>query len=309
MRPLTCVIAAGMLAVATPSAQAATGVYGEAFGTLYQLDLDTQVATRVGDAGRYGSQVIGNISGLTTMPDGSMYAVAGALKLLVGVDAESGRADVLGDFGLAGQGDPMRNDALDLNMIADCDSVLWLTSAYARKLWTVDPADGATTLVGTTGPAISGLAVRDGELFGATGKDDNRFYRIDPATGAATPIGSFGAGVNRWINSVSMSFGEDGTLWAVLNYVPPEDDSQAPADWSDLATIDPATGALEIIGPLTGPEALRQIGMKGFTAGPPQCGRGTLPPVSAPVNSPLALLLLGLFMAVAVGVNRRRFAR
>jgi hypothetical protein len=309
MRPLTCFIAAGMLAVATPSARAATGAYGEAFDTLYRLDLEAPAATRVGDAGRYAGQTIGNISGLTTMPDGSLYAVAGGLKLLIGVDAEDGRAEVLGNLGLSGQGDPTRNDALDLNMIADCDGVLWLTSAYARKLWTVDPANGATTLVGATGPAISGLAVRDGELFGATGKDDNRFYRIDPATGAATPIGAFGAGVARWINSVSMSFGADGTLWAVLNYIPPEDDSQELAEWSDLATIDPATGALEIIGPITGPETLREVGMKGFTAGPPQCGRGTLPPVSAPVNSPLALLLLVLLMAGAVGLNRRRFAR
>ena len=309
MRPLTCVIAAGMLAVATPSARAATDAYGEAFDTLYRLDLDTRVATRIGDAGRYAGQTIGNISGLTTMPDGSMYAVAGGLKLLLGLDAGNGRADVLGDFGLAGQGDPARNDALDLNMIAGCDDTLWLSSAYARKLWTVDPADGATTLVGATGHAISGLAVRGDELFGAAGKDDNRFYRIDTATGAATPIGAFGPGVTRWINSVSMSFGEDGTLWAVLNYIPPEDDSAPPAEWSDLARIDPATGKLEIVGPLTGPESLRQVGMKGFTAGPPQCGRGTLPPVSAPVDAPWALALLGLFMAGAAFANRRRFAR
>src|SRR5690606_17868116 len=147
MRPLTCVIAAGMLVVATPSAQAATGAYGEAFDTLYQVDLDTRVATRVGESGRYAGQTIGNISGLTTLPDGSMYAVAGGLKLLLRIDPEDGSADVLGDFGLSGQGDPARNDALDLNMIADCDGTLWLTSAYAAKLWTVDPADGSTVLV------------------------------------------------------------------------------------------------------------------------------------------------------------------
>lgn len=309
MRPLTCVIAAGMLAVATPSVRAATAAYGEAFDTLYQLDLETRVATRVGDAGRYAGQTIGNISGLTATPDGSMYAVAGGLKVLLGIDPANGRAEVLGDFGLSGQGDPARNDALDLNMIAGCDGTLWLTSAYAGKLWTVDPANGATTLVGATGHAISGLAVRDGELFGAAGKDDNRLYRIYPATGAATPIGAFGTAATRWINSVAMSFGDDGTLWAVLNYVPPENDNEVPADWSDLATIDPATGELEILGPLTGPEALRQVGMKGFTAGPPQCGRGTPPPVSAPVDAPWALLLLGLLMAGAALANRRRFAR
>lgn len=307
MRPLTCLIAAGMLAVATPPALAQTVAYGEAFDTLYRVDLDTRVATRVGESGRYAGQVIGNISGLTTTPDGAMHAVAGGLKFLLGVDPDSGRTEVLGDLGLSGQGDPARNDALDLNMIAGCDGTLWLTSAYARKLWTVDPSDGTTTLVGATGHPITGLAARDGELFGAAGKDDNRFYRIDPDTGAATPIGSFGEGVTTWINSVAMSFDEDGTLWAVLNYVPPEDDNQAPADWSDLATIDPKTGELRILGPITGPESLRQIGMKGFTAGPPLCGRGTLPPVAAPVDSPLALMLLGLMMAVAVGVNRRRF--
>ena len=309
MRPLTCVIAAGMLAVASPSARAATDAYGEAFDTLYRVDLQTRVATRVGDAGRYAGQTIGNISGLTMMPDGSLYAVSGALKFLLGIDAESGSADVLGDFGLSGQGDPARNDALDLNMIADCEGTLWLTSAYADKLWTVNPADGSTTLVGDTGHAISGLAVRGDELYGAAGKDDNRFYRIDRATGAATPIGAFGTGVTRWINSVSMSFGDDGTLWAVLNYIPPEHDNEPAAEWSDLATIDPLTGKLEIVGPLTGPDALRRVGMKGFTAGPPQCGRGTQPPIGAPVDAPWALLLLGHAMAGVAFANRRRFAR
>jgi hypothetical protein len=309
MRPLTCVIAAGMLAVASPFVQAATTAYGEAFDTLYRFDLQTRVAERIGEAGPYAGQTIGNISGLTVTPDGSMYAVAGGLKLLIGVDPANGRASVLADFGLAGQGDPARNDALDLNMIAGCEGELWLTSAYAQKVWTVDPANGATVLVGDTGAAISGLAMRAGQLFGAAGKDDNRFYRIDTTTGAATPIGGFGAEATRWINSISMAFDADGTLWAVLNYVPPEDDNQALADWSDLATIDPRTGTLDILGPITGPETLRQVGMKGFTLGPPPCGRGGPAPISAPVDAPWALLLLGLLVAGAAGANRRRFAR
>ena len=44
MRPLTCVIAAGMLAVAAVPAQAATA-YGEAFDTLYRIDLDKHEVT------------------------------------------------------------------------------------------------------------------------------------------------------------------------------------------------------------------------------------------------------------------------
>ena len=115
MRPLTCVIAAGMLAVAAVPAQAATA-YGEAFDTLYRIDLDKHEATRVGEAGRYAGQLIGNISGLAPKGDGTMYAVAGALKLLIGVDTSTGVARIVGDLGLAGQGDPNHNDALDLNM-------------------------------------------------------------------------------------------------------------------------------------------------------------------------------------------------
>ena len=38
-----------------------------------------------------------------------------------------------------------------------------------------------------------------------------------------------------------MSFDDDGTLWAVLNYVPPAPGSTTVPDWSDLATIDPNT--------------------------------------------------------------------
>jgi hypothetical protein len=157
-----------MLAVAAVPAQAATA-YGEAFDTLYRIDLDKHEATRVGEAGRYAGQLIGNISGLAPKGDGTMYAVAGALKLLIGVDTSTGVARIVGDLGLAGQGDPNHNDALDLNMTASCDGTLWLVSAIANKLWTVNPADGSTTLVGPTGHTVTGLVARGDTLYGAGG--------------------------------------------------------------------------------------------------------------------------------------------
>ncbi|HEU4664684.1 MAG TPA: hypothetical protein VFS55_11710 [Dokdonella sp.] len=304
MRPLTCVIAAGMLAVAAVPAQAATA-YGEAFDTLYRIDLATHEAQPVGPAGRYAGQLIGNISGLSTMPDGSMYAVAGGLKLLIGVDPGNGVARIVGTFGLDGQGDPSRNDALDLNMTSGCDGTLWLVSAIANKLWTVSPADGSTTLVGATGHTITGIVTRGDTMYGAGGKGDNTFYRIDTATGAASPIGAFGPELERWVNSISMSFDDAGTLWAVVNYVPPEHDTDSLADWSDLATIDPATGRVHLIGPITGPESLRQVGMKGFTTGPAQCTRGSAP-VAAPAGTPLGFAGLALLLACAGALHRRR---
>jgi uncharacterized protein DUF6923 len=300
MRPLIRFIAAGMLAVAAFAAHAATIAYGEAFDTLYRLDLDARTATSIGPAGSYGGTTIGNISGLTQASDGTLYAVAGGLKLLLRIDRTRGSATVLGNLGLAGQGSG-QFDTLDLGMIAGCHGTLWLSSAVTGDLWTVDPQDGATTLVGNMGHAITGLVERNGTLYGAGGKGDNTFYRIDRRTGAATAVGAFG--VSQWINSVALSVGADGTLWAVLNYVPPQHDTDPVPDWNDLATIDPATGAMTIIGPITGPPALRQVGMKGFTTGPAQCRAPGA--VGAPVDAPWALGLLGLLLAAAAGVRGR----
>ena len=300
MRPLACLIAAG-IAVFAFSANAATPSYGEAFDTLYTIDLGAHTAAAVGTAGLYGGVPIANISGLTTTPDGTLYAVAGGFKLLVSVDPASGYANVIGSLGLNGQGDPAHNDALDLNMIAGCDGTLWLSSAVAGKLWTVSAATGATTLVGATGHPITGLATRGDKFYGAGGKGDNTFYQIDPTTGAATRIGGFGPALSHWVNSVAMSFAADGTLWAVINYVPPEHDSDPVSDWSDLATIDPATGTVTVLGPIVGPSSLRQIGMKGFTVGPAQCAAAANGAVGAPIGSPWALTLLGALLA-AVGV-------
>lgn len=307
MRALTCLVAAGLLAASAMHASAANVAYGEAFDTLYRIDLETRQATGIGVAGRYAGQIIGNISGLTTAADGAMYAVSGASKLLLKVDPGSGQATVIGRLDVA-DGGTGQFDALDLNMVEGCDGKLWLSSGVAEKLWTVDRASGATTLVGTTGHTITGLVAYRDKLFGAGSKGDNNFYRIDRATGAATPIGPFGPGVTRWVNSISMSFDDQGVLWAVLNYVPPQDDNAPLAPWSDLAKIDPNTGTVTVLGPITGPESLREVGMKGFTAGPPICVGGSLPS-PAPIGSPWALGLLALLLGLAAAKHPRAFAR
>jgi hypothetical protein len=107
-----------------------------------------------------------------------------------------------------------------------------------------------------------------------------------------------------------MSFDDAGTLWAVLNYVPPAPGSTTVPDWSDLAKIDISTGALTVVGPITGPESLRQVGMKGFAIGPPRCLNGTVVPSGAPVGSPPWLAgLAALLIAAAMWTMRRRAAR
>lgn len=307
MRVLTCLVAAGMFALSASAARAEPVAYGEAFDTLYRIDLGGPVAARVGEAGRFGTQPIANISGLSYSPDGELYAVAGGMNALVRIDEDTGHATVIGSFGLNGQGDPQHNDALDLSMNFGCDGTLWLASAYAGKLWTVDPASGATTLVGTTGHPITGLVALGNVLYGAGGRGDNTFYKIDTHSGVATPVGRFGDDVPDWVNSVSMSFDDKGVLWAVLNYVPPAPGSTSVSDWSDLARIDVTTGRVTIVGPITGPESLRQVGMKGFAIGPPRCLDGTSTTIPAPVRSPPWLLaLIALLTFSAAWTLRRR---
>jgi hypothetical protein len=308
MRTLACLVAAGIVALSASGASAETVAYGEAFDTLYRIDLAGHTAAEIGPAGSYGGQRIANLSGLSYSLDDQLYAVAGGMNALTRVSATNGSATILGTFGLAGEGDPQRNDALDLGMTFSCDGTLWLVSAYAGKLWTVNPQNAATTLVGNTGHTITGLVALGNTLFGAGGRGDNTFYRINTDTGAATAIGSFGDAAGEWINSVSMSFDDKGTLWAVLNYVPPAPGSVTVPDWSDLAKINIWTGEVTIVGPITGPESLRQVGMKGFAVGPPLCVAGADTAITTPVGSPPWLAGLAALLVVLAGWTLRRRA-
>src|SRR5215475_4781924 len=167
MRTLACLVAAGMSALFASGANAQATAYAEAFDTLYSVNLTSHTATPIGPAGSYAGQLIGNLSGLSYSSNGSLYAVAGGLNDLVQINPTSGAATVLGAFGLSGQGDPQRNDALDLSMTFGCDGTLWLASAYANKLWTVNPSNGATTPVGNLGHTITGIVAHGNILFGA----------------------------------------------------------------------------------------------------------------------------------------------
>ncbi len=304
MLTLACLVAAGMLALSASAADAGEVAYGAAYDTLYSVDIASHTAAEIGTAGNYGGVPIVNISGLSFSPDNVLYAVAGGLGALTRIDPATGQATPVGSFGLSGQGDPQRNDALDLSMTFDCDGTPWLVSAYANKLWTVNPSNGATTLVGATGHTITGIVAHGKVMYGAGGRGDNGFYRIDTETGAATEIGSFGD--DRWINTVSMGYDDAGVLWAAINYVPPAPGDDSIADWPDLARIDEATGKITFVGTIAGPDSLRQIPMKGFAIGPPRCTLGSLPAAAAPVGTPPWLFALAGLLVVAAGAAIRR---
>ena len=65
-------------------------------------------------------------------------------------------------------------------MTFDCDGTLMLVSAYANKVWTVNPSTGATTLIGPTGHTITGIVAHGNVVYGAGGRSNNGFYAEPP---------------------------------------------------------------------------------------------------------------------------------
>ncbi len=109
----------------------------------------------------------------------------------------------------------------------------------ASNLYTINPATGAATSIGSIGEAITGLAFDNadgGKLYGVTGGvylsgKERKLLSINPATGASTVVGSLGA------NEIEdIAFSALGQLYG----------------WNetgdDLYSINKATGALTKVG-------------------------------------------------------------
>lgn len=306
---LAMVLLAPLMACAAPA-------YTVDYDRLYLVDLDTRQATLIGAAGSQGGQLIGDLSGLTTLADGRLYAISDTIKSLLRIDPATGAASVVGRLQLDTGIDP--NAPLDLAMAASCSGDLWLSSAVTGDLWRLDPSSAQASHVGSLGSTtITGLVAYGDQLFGIGGRGDEGLYSIDPATAAVQAIGDGFAGTVDYLASASPAFTGSGEMLAVLNYVPPPAGTTSPADWSDLARIDPETGEITVLGNITGPDGLRGIGIRGFTLGPAQCsgntGTGGTPtsnPSQVPATSPLTLLLELLAIGLAgILVSRRRLRR
>ena len=317
MRMRACLIAAVLTIAPFSLAKADPVGYGVAFDQLYRVETSPPRATYIGEAGNFGGQPYGLLKGLTFGPGNTLYAVSDSLsqKPVVTLNPSTGAASYLSALNLSGGAGQF--NSLDFASAFTCDGQMWLSSATSRNLWRVNPANGATTLVGTLGQTITGLAAKGNELFGAGGRGNNSLYKINTETGAAALIGGFGVANSGWISTISLSFDANGTLWSVLNYLPPAPGGSTLTDWSDLARIDPVSGMATVIGPITGPESLRGIGITGFTVGQAPCaitpptGGGTgAAPATLPSASSWSLfaLLLGLLMVAARRFSKHRLA-
>lgn len=305
-----CPAAAALFALlAATAATAEPFALAPAYDQIYRVDLATRTATLVGETGSYAGQTI-VFKGMAYAPNGSLLASSDNTKSLFRLDFLGSAPTLVGSLGLAGQGDPARLDALDLSYAVTCDGSAWLASGVTRKLWKVDIATGFTTYIGSTGARVTGLAARGRELFGTGDYENPSLFRVDTTTGTATAIGSFNVASSK-ISSVWPSFDSSGQLWAAVSYIPPPPPAANtfPPDWSDLARLDPGTGAMTLLGPITGPEDLRSVPLFGLAIGPPApCPTGTVTPQTVPAGSPFGYAVFGALLALAscFGLRRRR---
>jgi hypothetical protein len=315
--PLRAFIATLALAASSIPANAGPVAYGEAFDTLYSIDLSTRAATPIGAAGSWGGASIANVEGLTFSPNGKLYAVSDTLlKALMTIDSATGLASVIGPLGGGtGLGDSGQGtfDVLDLGMTFTCDGRLWLSSGFTGSFWQVDPATGATIKIGNLGATITGLTARGNQVFGAGSQDDPNLYSIDLATGHATSVGPYGQSLNP-ITTASPGFDATGKLWLVVDNVPPLPPTQTP-QWSTLTTISPK-GALAAVGDITTPTGMKYpstatqlpyVGIKGLAiTSPCNVAKATAALDPAPAVSPMSLSALILLLLAAAGTSYRR---
>jgi hypothetical protein len=275
--------------------------YSEAFDTLFRVDLTAHTAQELGPAGYFnGQQRVANVEGLSLSPNGTLYAVSDALKVLVQINPENGAASLVGPLNLAGE---TTSQQLDLGMTFTCDGRLWL-SAGNGKFWQVDPSSGATTLIGNLGVKVTGLTSKGNQVYGAGSQGNNNLYLIDTATAQATLIGNYGASAS-YVTTASPGFDASGQLWAILDYVPPKPGSTTISEWSDLAKLDPTTGTLTNTGSITGPVDLQYIGLKGLAITSPACVIHR-PGDATPALSLPGLGLLSTLMLLVAGTRLRR---
>jgi hypothetical protein len=130
------------------------------------------------------------------------------------------------------------------------------TTCAGSTLYTVDPATGATTVIGTitNGDCIIDIAINAaGELYGVDIVADN-LVQIDPGTGAGTVIGSLGVDANY---AQGMDFDDVSGILYWASY----------SASGELRIIDTMTGASSLVGAFPGGAEVCALAVATFAGG------------------------------------------
>ncbi|HET9482324.1 MAG TPA: hypothetical protein VFO79_00085 [Xanthomonadales bacterium] len=267
---------------------------------LYRLDVQAASATRIGAFGFVGGQQVADIEGLAYAPNGTLYGVSDASRMVYRLNPATGAATPVAPLEIADTG------AFDYGLAFTCDGRAWLSSDSTRAIYELDIVSGRTLIVGTTPVAISGLAGRNDTLYGIGVGADEGIYRIDPLTGATTLLTRFD--LSNEVVDAGLDFDAAGRLWATLDFNPPTNGVQV--DHSDVAEFDRTTGALISARRIAGIPQFTDL--EGLALAPPSCdggGGGVQATAGVPVDAPPALaVLIALCGLIGLAAVQRRAA-
>lgn len=171
------------------------------------------------------------------------------------------------------------NPACDTGTTPDTTIGLPLYAGDSVCLFTVDPATGAATIVGTTGlfqTVFSQLAWCGGLLSIADTSGSGEWVTESASTGAVT----IGASVDQFPAGYDCDSTTGSPLYAIVGEGNVLDGASVPAATSaSVATVNPATGATTVVAPLSDPQAeVIALAVSATATPPPAVAADTVTP-------------------------------
>ena len=288
LRTFTRILVCAAIFVASSVAlAAATGysVRSDVDRKLYRIDMMTGAASELGATG------FSKIEALAINSAGEIFGVNPATAQLVKCLSTTGACTAVGQLNGVSQ--------LQTNAGLAFSTAGMLYLAMNAVVYRVDPLTAATTALGGTGPALSGLAgvAPSAEcasgLFGIGGNSDRgKLYCINITNGVATLLGTIG------ITPLDAGLDGDpvtGLVWGVSNDTP-----------GQVFAVNPATLALSNLNivtlagsPIGGFESLAVVHVADVAVGA----------TPVPTMSQIVLILLALSMAAVAALTLSRQTR